>query len=368
MEDGSIYVGKGFGKEGTTVGELVFNTSMTGYQEIVSDPSYTGQIVVLTYPLIGNYGANETFFQGSKIWAKGLIVKSISKIASNYLSEEKIEKTLSRMSTVGVYGVDTRSITKKVREKGTMKCVISTEDITIEKLKEIISATEIVDDYVKQVSCKTIKRIENTGYKVALIDFGIKKDIIKSLEKRNCDITIFPYNVTAEEIMSIKPDGVLLSNGPGNPKTVKEAIVTVKKLIGKVPIFGICLGHQILALALGGDTYKMKYGHRGGNHGVYDIEKDRAYITAQNHGYAVDGGSIRNKPIIVTHRNLNDNTIEGIRHKKLPVFSVQFHPEGAPGPIDTAYLFDKFILNMKNKRYKTYKDFAINRINSEFIY
>ena len=346
LEDGTVYNGDGFGKIGTSVGELVFNTCMTGYQEVLTDPSYAGQIINMTYPLIGNYGTNSFENESEKVYAKGFVVKSVSNNPSNYMSEASLDEMLKDKNVVGVCNVDTRAITKKIRSVGSMKCIISNEDLSIEKLKEIMDKTELSKSYVKEVSPKEVKHIPGTGFKVALMDFGAKQNIIENLKQRNCDITIFPYNATYNDIMEIKPDGLFLSNGPGDPKEVPETVETVKNLMKSLPTFGICLGHQILALAVGGDTYKLKFGHRGGNHGIYDIERDKAYITSQNHGYAVDEKSIENKGMIVTHRNLNDNTVEGMKHKSLPVFSVQFHPEGAPGPIDTAYLFDKFLTIM----------------------
>ncbi|AYD39713.1 carbamoyl-phosphate synthase small subunit [Clostridium fermenticellae] len=346
LEDGTFYEGNGFGKAGTAVGELVFNTSITGYQEILTDPSYAGQIITLTYPLIGNYGVNKFEDESDKIYAKGLIVKSISNNPSNYLSEDTVDYMLKKMGTVGVCGLDTRSITKKVRSGGAMKCVITNEELSENELKEYLCNTEADSNYMEEVSTKKLIHISGSGHKVALLDFGVKLDIINNLKKRNCDITILPYNTSYDDIVKLNPEGVLLSNGPGDPKSVKCGINTIKNILGKYPVFGICLGHQMLALAIGGNTYKMKYGHRGGNHGVYDIEKDRAYITSQNHGYAVDPESVK-KDMIITHVNLNDNTVEGMKHKILPVFSVQFHPEGAPGPEDSAYLFDNFIKIME---------------------
>ncbi|PJI09473.1 MULTISPECIES: glutamine-hydrolyzing carbamoyl-phosphate synthase small subunit [Clostridium] len=347
LEDGTAFYGNGFGKKGSEVGEIVFNTSMTGYQEILTDPSYAGQIITMTYPLIGNYGVSDFVNQSSEVYAKGFVVRNIDKNPSNYTSKINIDNMLKKMGVVGVYGVDTRSITKKIRSYGTMKCIISNEELSMDDLKKMMSATKIVDDYVKTVSTKKIIHIEGSGAKVAVMDFGVKNDIIENLKDRNCDITIFPYDTDYKKVLSIKPDGIFLSNGPGDPKSIPEAVENVKKLIGKLPMFGICLGHQIIALAIGGDTYKLKYGHRGGNHGIYDIERDKAYITAQNHGYAVDEESIKDKNMIVTYRNLNDNTVEGMRHKSLQLFSVQFHPEGAPGPTDTSYLFDEFVELMK---------------------
>lgn len=344
LEDGTIYRGKGFGKIGTSSGELVFNTSITGYQEILTDPSYAGQIITMTYPLIGNYGVNSFENESDKISARGFVVRNISKIASNYKSEISIQEMLKKMNIVGISDVDTRCITRKIRSIGAQKCVISNENISISDLNKIISEEKNkADFYMEEVSRKEIVHIPGSGSRIVVLDFGIKNNIIKNFISRNCDITIVPYDISYEELDNLKPDGVFLSNGPGDPKTVTDAIDTVKKVIDTYPTFGICLGHQIIALALGGDTYKMKYGHRGGNHGVYDIDRDKAYITSQNHGYAVSPESLIGKEIDITHVNLNDNTIEGLKHRELPVFSVQFHPEGAAGPTDTSYLFDKFV-------------------------
>lgn len=294
---------------------------------------------------MGNYGVNNIYNESSKVYAKGLIVKSICHVPSNHLSEKNLDEFLKEKGVVGISGVDTRSITKKIRELGAMKCIISNENLPLYKIKEKMKSISN-KDLVKEVSINCVRHIKGEELKVAILDFGIKKSIIKNLVERKCDITMFPYNSSYEEIMSINPNGILLSNGPGDPKELKESIEVVKKFIGKIPIFGICLGHQILTLSLGGDTYKMKFGHRGGNHGVYNIEKDKAYITSQNHGYAVKKESLDNLDLIITHVNLNDDTVEGIKHKKFPIFSVQFHPEGAPGPTDTSYLFDEFINNM----------------------
>jgi len=361
LEDGTIFEGHGFGAKGTSVGELVFNTSMTGYQEILTDPSYAGQIITMTYPLIGNYGVNSLENESNKIFAHGIVVKGISSNPSNYMNENTLDYMLKLMDVVGVCNVDTRSMTKKIRSFGTMKCIISNENLSISELKHRMDAENIDINYVKKVSTMTTVNIKGKGPKIAVMDFGAKGNIINNLKKRGCDIYIFPFDVTYEKIMSINPDGVLLTNGPGDPKTLQESIKTVSKLIGNVPIFGICLGHQILALAAGGDTYKMKFGHRGGNHGVYSIEKDRAYISSQNHGYAVDEKSIEDKGLVVTFRNLNDGTVEGLRHKKLPIFSVQFHPEGAPGPTDTAYLFDEFMSMVNIDKDETIE--SLNNLN-----
>lgn len=349
LEDGTLIKGCGFGYKGTSIGELVFNTSMTGYEEILTDPSYAGQIITMTYPLIGNYGTNMEDKESPKVHASGFVVRTFSKAPSNFKSEGSIDDMLIKMKIVGISDIDTRQITKKIRENGTLKCVISNQDISIEKLKELVKSYNQPDDWMKKVGTKEKYNIKGTGLNIALIDFGVKNNIIENLKERDCNITVFPHDADMEEILSIKPDGVLLSNGPGDPKLAVDSIKTARELFGKVPMFGICLGHQIIALALGADTYKMKFGHRGSNHGVYDIERDRAYITSQNHGYAVDPESLTGD-MIITHKNLNDNTVEGIRHKSLPVFSVQFHPEGAPGPDDTTYLFDKFIQMMKEEK------------------
>jgi carbamoyl-phosphate synthase small subunit len=343
LEDGTNYIGKAFGKKGTSSGELVFNTSFTGYQEILTDPSYAGQIINMTYPLIGNYGVNSIENESSRVYARGFIAKSISLNPSNYKSEENINEMLVRMGVIGIYDVDTRNLTKRIREFGAMKCIISTENLSIGERTEIFNNLDISKELVSEVSTKHCYKIKGEGYKVAVMDFGIKNNILENLKNRNCDITVFPYNASFSDIMRIKPDGLFLSNGPGDPKILIEVIENVKKLINVLPTFGICLGHQIIALATGCDTYKMKYGHRGGNHGVYDIDRDRAYITSQNHGYAIIPESVENNGMQVTHINLNDNTIEGMKHRVLPIFSVQFHPEGAPGPTDTEYLFNKFI-------------------------
>lgn len=343
LEDGTILSGDGFGNKGTSIGELVFNTSVTGYQEILTDPSYAGQIITLTYPLIGNYGVNELENESQHIYARGLIIKSLSRIHSNYLGKEPLDAMLKKMGIVGISDIDTRFITKKIRSNGTMKCVITNEDITEAQAQGLLKNKKLENNFTQEVGTKEVIHIKGNGKKIALLDFGVKKNIIENLKIRDCDITIFPWNSCFDEIMNSNPQGILLSNGPGDPKELKDAIEVVKKVIKYKPTFGICLGHQILALAMGGNTYKMKYGHRGGNHGVNDLERDKAYITAQNHGYAVEMDSLKGSSMRVTHINLNDNTVEGIKHCSLPVFSVQFHPEGAPGPVDTAYLFDKFL-------------------------
>ena len=349
LEDGTVFRGYGFGYPCTNVGELVFNTSMTGYQEILTDPSYKGQIINMTYPLIGNYGINSLDNESDKIHASGFIVKDISLNPSNAASEKNIDEWLREMKVPGVYGVDTRRIAKKIRNGGTVKCVITNEEKTVSELKEICDNAELRNDQMKTAGVSEYEHIPGMGCKVAVLDFGVKAGIIENLIARDCDVHIFPYGTSAEEIMSISPDGLFLTNGPGDPEEATEAIRETAVLLrdADVPIFGICMGHQILALAAGGQTYKLKYGHRGGNHGVYDKDTKRSYITSQNHGYAVKMESIMLNGMEVTHLNLNDGTVEGMEHRELPVFSVQFHPEASPGPNDSVYLFDKFVTMMK---------------------
>jgi carbamoyl-phosphate synthase small subunit len=343
LEDGTIFQGNSFGMEGEIIGEIVFNTGMTGYQEVLTDPSYCGQIVTMTYPLIGNYGVNIDDIESSKPQVKAFIVRELCKIPSNWRSVESLNDYLKRYNIIGIEGIDTRALTRILRDKGTMKGIISTDpkfDLN-NKIEQISSY--IIKDPVLQVSTKEVIHYKGSGFKVALIDYGIKQNIVRSLSKRGCDVYVFPAGSTAEEILNINPDGIMLSNGPGDPKDCAVQIETIKELTGKKPIFGICLGHQLTALANNADTEKLKYGHRGCNHPVKDIEKDLTYITSQNHGYTIIEASMDNSKMEVSHRNMNDGTVEGVRYKNSPVFTVQFHPEASPGPADTAYLFDEFI-------------------------
>ncbi|MEG0830619.1 MAG: glutamine-hydrolyzing carbamoyl-phosphate synthase small subunit [Anaerovoracaceae bacterium] len=354
LEDGTVYRGKGFGFTGTRVGELVFNTSMTGYQKIMTDPSYKGQIINMTYPLMGNYGVNDIDYESGGIHAFGMVVKDLCQNPSNSHCTKTLDQWLVEQKTPGVWGLDTRKITKKIRTEGTIKCVISNEGITIEEAKKLCNSQELRGDWMKLVSTerRVILGPKESKYKVAVLDFGVKSSILEALIKRGCQLEIFPYETKGSDILATNPDGIFLTNGPGDPEDAVEAIKEVNYLIGngEVPIFGICMGHQILALASGGKTYKLGYGHRGGNHGVYDKETKRSYITSQNHGYAVEAGSIILKGLEVTHLNLNDGTVEGMEHRDLPIFSVQFHPEASPGPNDSGYLFDKFIKLMKGEK------------------
>lgn len=355
LEDGTVFKGKGFGFKGTAVGELVFNTSMTGYQEILTDPSYKGQIITMTYPLIGNYGISEHDNESEEIHAFGLVIKDLCDAPSNSNCIMTLDQWLADQEIPGVYGVDTRQITKKIRKNGTVKCLISTEGISISEAREKCMAGTLRGDWMKEVSVKEKTLLGSTvetddkPYKVAVLDYGVKRHILKYLRERNCDLTVYPYGTAAEDILADSPDGIFLTNGPGDPEEAVEAIEEIRKLISRseIPMFGICMGHQLLALALGGRTYKLKYGHRGGNHGVYDKDTKRSCITSQNHGYAVKHESIILKGMEVTHLNLNDGTVEGMEHRDLPIFSVQFHPEASPGPNDSGYLFDKFIGMMK---------------------
>lgn len=352
LEDGTIFEGNSFGMEGQVVGEVVFNTGMTGYQEVLTDPSYCGQIVCMTYPLIGNYGVNLDDIESYKPQVKGFIVRELCKTPSNWRSIESLNEYLKRNEIIGLEGIDTRALTIILREKGTMKGTI----ITSEQLPNIEDYLGEVRDFtiinpVLQVTTPEIKHFKGNGYKIALMDYGSKQNIVRSLINRGCDVHVFPATATAKDVLGIEPDGIMLSNGPGDPKDCGFQIDTIKQLIGKKPIFGICLGHQLTALANGADTEKLKYGHRGCNHPVKDLEKDTTYITSQNHGYTIVEGSLNKETMAISHINMNDGTIEGIKYKNAPLFTVQFHPEASPGPADTAYLFDEF-MNMIDKSKK----------------
>jgi len=346
LEDGVYFSGEAFGREGETIGEVVFNTSMTGYQEILTDPSYNGQMVVMTYPLIGNYGYNSDDFESYKTHVQGFIVKELCDNPSNWRCKGDLNEYFIQNNIIGIKGIDTRELTQHIRSHGSMMGIISTEcgniDVLLKKIKEY---KKIKRDLVGEVTVKKPVHEKGNGKKVVVLDFGTKYNIIRSLKKRDCDIVILPAYSTVEEIMNYEPDGILLSNGPGDPKDIPEIIETVKALIGKKPILGICLGHQLLGLALGCDTYKLKFGHHGGNHAVKDCITGRCYITSQNHNYALDKNF--KSEIIITYVNINDGTIEGFKHKTLPVLSVQFHPEASQGPQDMAQIFDEFIDMMK---------------------
>ena len=345
LEDGEEYLGYGFGADKEAICEIVFNTSMVGYQEIVSDPSYTYQMVVMTYPLIGNYGITDEDYETKQPTIGGMVVREYNDLPSNFRYTKTLSEYLEENDIPGISGIDTRKLTRSIRNKGSRKVIIT--DITTSKedaLKKL-KAYDIPKDAVAKVSCKKkwYSRTANYKYNVVAVDCGIKLNIVRSLNKRGCNVTIVPYNTTAKEIENLKPDGIFLSNGPGNPEDVKEVINLVKELRGKYPIFGICLGHQMISLAYGAKTYKLKFGHRGGNHPVLNLQTDKIEITSQNHSYAVDEQSLEKTDLVVTHKNILDNTIEGVECKKDKAFSVQYHPESSPGPQDSGYLFDKFI-------------------------
>ncbi|WP_410208365.1 carbamoyl phosphate synthase small subunit [Fusobacterium sp.] len=339
LENGMSFEGKIFGELNETVGELVFNTGMTGYQEVLTDPSYCGQIVVMTYPMIGNYGINLEDMESDKIYMKGFVIKEDAKLPNNFRCEMTLDGFLRQNKIVAFKGVDTRELTKIIREQGAMKAIITADDLTEKEIMERFGKYDN-KDAVSIVSTSKIYEIPGNGKKIGIMDFGIKRNILRSFKKRGCHMVVFPWNTTAEEMMKYDLDGLFLSNGPGDPANLTGVINEIKKIVGKMPIVGICLGHQLLAWALGGTTTKLKYGHRGCNHPVKDLEKNKIYITSQNHGYVVDKVP---ESMEVTHINLNDNSIEGMRSKDLRIMCVQYHPEAWPGPSDSDYLFDDFL-------------------------
>jgi len=350
LEDGSVFEGLACGAPGESYGEVVFNTSMAGYQEVLTDPSYKGQFVTMTYPLIGNYGANEADVESRKPWVEGFIMKECSKVTSNWRAQKSLRDYLNDNKIVAIEGIDTRALTKHLRDFGSKKAVMSTTDLDAKRLvqKAKDSPSIVGIDLVKDVTCdKKYSWSKKGKHKIVVLDCGIKYNSLRMLADRDCQVEVMPASTSAGEILKMKPDGMLLSNGPGDPEGVPYVIETVRKLIGKLPIFGICLGHQILGLALGGKTYKLKFGHHGGNHPVKDLKTKKVAITVQNHNFCVDINSLDKKSIEITHINLNDNTVEGMRHKKYPLFSVQYHPEASPGPHDAGYLFNNFIKMVK---------------------
>ncbi|MDI6709395.1 MAG: glutamine-hydrolyzing carbamoyl-phosphate synthase small subunit [Bacillota bacterium] len=345
LEDGTVFTGEAFAAPGETWGEVVFNTGMTGYEGVLTDPSYCGQIVVMTYPLIGNYGTNREDFESARIYARGLVVREACDDPSNWRSEHSLRDLLLEQGIVAVTGVDTRALTRRLRRYGTMRGILGTLDVPPEELVARARACPQLSDQdlLQEVAHAERTVVPGTGPRVALINLGAKLNIVRSLSHHQCEIVIVPPTATAEEILAEDPAGVVISNGPGDPERAVGVIETVRGLVGKKPLFGICLGHQVIALAVGARTYKLKFGHRGANHPVQDTATGRVYITSHNHGFAVDEASLEGLDLEVSHRNLNDGTVEGLRHRRLPIFAVQYHPEASPGPHDSEYLFKEFL-------------------------
>ncbi len=365
LEDGSVFTGRGFGATGTSEGEVVFNTSMSGYQEILTDPSYKGQIVTMTYPLIGNYGINREDVESRCPHVAGFVIKELSPVASNWRADMTLDEYLKQNNIIGIEGIDTRALVRKIRITGAMRGILSTDLLDDGKLVERAqhAAQMLGADWVQAVKPErgygwdedqgdwSLGNVERgDGLHVVALDCGAKHNILRNLSERGVKVTVLPPDTPAEEILKHNPDGLFVSNGPGDPAALDYAVKPLLGTIGKVPIFGICLGHQLLGRALGATTYKLKFGHRGGNQPVKNLDTGRVEITSQNHGFAVDQASLEAKGGIVTHLNLNDGTVEGFRHASLPVFSVQYHPEASPGPHDAAYLFDAFVEMMKTKK------------------
>ena len=345
LEDGTVLKGEGFGYETTKVGELVFSTGMVGYTESLTDPSFKGEILMSTYPLEGNYGVSEEWYQSDKIQAEGFVVREVCREVSNFSSQKTLDDFLKEFETPGISGIDTRDLTLKIREEGSMKAAISTEDISDDELIELArKQPSIIDiDVVPQVSTSEIKVFnQDANKKVALIDCGVKKNIINNFLERGIGVVLLPYDTDYKTILDYSPDGLMITSGPGNPDRVCETISTVQKLSNKLPVFGICMGQQLVAKSFGAKSYKMKFGHRGANQPVKDLQTGKVYITSQNHGFTIDKESIKDTDLVLTQVNLNDGTPEGFAHKELPVRCIQYHPEAGPGPNDTRDIFDKF--------------------------
>ncbi|MBN2558041.1 MAG: glutamine-hydrolyzing carbamoyl-phosphate synthase small subunit [Clostridia bacterium] len=359
LEDKTRFAGESYGGDGIAIGEVVFNTGMTGYQEILTDPSYCGQIVAMTYPLIGNYGINKDDFESHKSFVRGFITRERCEKPSNFRSAGTLGEYLAKQGIPGLYGIDTRKLTKILREKGTMKGVIVPEGFSDEAAARMAAGFTLCNPVDEVTLSRPVEHVPETGacgLHAAVLDYGVKRNIVRSLLKRGIKVTVFPADTSADELLGGKFDGVMLSNGPGDPKDCRVEIENIRKMAGRIPIFAICLGHQLAALAMGGDTGKLRYGHRGCNHPVKDVARDRTYITSQNHGYTVLADSLGAGTACITHVNMNDMTVEGIRYMGIPMFSVQFHPEASPGPGDTAYLFDEFTEMMNDYKLKEKQD------------
>jgi carbamoyl-phosphate synthase small subunit len=353
LEDGRTFHGASFGADGETFGEMVFNTSMTGYQEILTDPSYAGQIVCMTYPLIGNYGVNEEDVESRRPWVEGFVVKEASRIRSNWRSTMSLDDYLRDNNIPGIEQIDTRALVRHIRDKGAMRAAISSVDLDPESLlKKVLASPDMKNRELASVvtveSTFDYPAMDEPTFHVVAFDFGVKTNSLREFAKYGCKITVVPSGTTAEKVLALEPDGIFLSNGPGDPASMTKVIDEIKKLTAsEVPMFGICLGHQLLGSAFGGETFKMKFGHRGGNQPIKDLTTGKVEITSHNHGFAVEPDSLP-ADVEVTHVNLNDNTVAGLRHKTLPVFSVQYHPESAPGPHDSEYLFERFVRAMED--------------------
>ncbi len=365
LEDGRVFRGRGYGAAGERFGEVVFNTSLSGYQEILTDPSYAGQIVILTYPHIGNYGTNPLDSEAAHPYAEGLVVRELAQLASNWRTEEDVSAFLADYGIPVISDIDTRALVRHLRKYGAMRGVLSTVGLDevglVARAKaspsmvglDLASRVTTITSYGWTEPTRNIYEPAQDSsppprFHVVAYDYGIKQNILRRLVDVGCRVTVVPATTTAEEVLGLKPGGVFLSNGPGDPEPVEYAAKAVRNLLGRIPIFGICLGHQIIGLALGGKTYKLKFGHHGGNHPVLNLETRKVEITAQNHGFAVDPDSLKASEVVLTHKNLNDDTLEGLRHKTLPLFSVQYHPEASPGPHDSAYLFERFVKLMED--------------------